>query len=173
MLAFFDLFSVFWRHKWRSRSKGGARKRRPRRGMLHFDNLSLLSLLLRTTPPTPIRTCAPDLTAKCRRQALAPLQKSSRQESIEQEAEDNKGLLAGEVQCWQCHHRRVMPNWRCTDANLWLPQGLFHIEMEMTADGSQPVTVCLLYTFSLRVSQKSWYITSCSKWLLPPLIVHF
>lgn len=76
MSAFFDLFSGFWRHKWRSRSKGGERKRGPRRGLLYFDNLSLLSLLLSPAMPVPIKMRAPDLTIKCRRQALAPLQKS-------------------------------------------------------------------------------------------------
>lgn len=146
MSAFFDLFSGFWRHKWRSRSKGGVRKRRPRRGMLYFDNLSLLSLLLRPALPIPIEMCAADLTVKCRRQALAPLQKSSRQESIKREVEDNKGLLAVEAQCWQCHQRCVMPNWRRTDANVWLPQGLF----QGTADRSQLAGECVRFAPSIK-----------------------
>lgn len=107
--------------------------------MLCFDNLTLPPPLLRPALPTPSKYRAPDPTEKRRRRALETVNETHRAESPSvREAEDNEGLFAVGVQWRQCHHGHVMPNRRCTDANPWLPQGLFGTETEGMADRSQP-----------------------------------
>lgn len=144
---------AFWRHKWRSRGKegGGERKRRPRRGMLCFDNLTLPPPLLR-----PARPCPPHQSTRSRSAGIGlwrPLTKATapRVQACERR-KTTRGYLQLGCSGRQCHHGHVMPNRRCADANPWLlPQGLFGTETEGMADRSQPEgEACPLCTFNQR-----------------------